>query len=116
MESTQVLTPDYAVIALAVSCDGVRFSPLAVLADTKSAGEGRTVDHPADGVLVDAANETALFFVHRNVPGIAPYTTDPERRSMLTRIPVALRTLADFTERHLPGGCPPPRTAAGRPP
>ncbi|KAH8071693.1 ligase [Aureococcus anophagefferens] len=76
---------------------------------TRRAGGGRTLDHPADGWLVDGATGTVYFFLHRNVPFIREDEQLGDAafgpRSALTRVPVALATLAAFTERHLPGGC-----------
>lgn len=91
-----------AILGLGVSCDGKRFSRLAVLANTTDAGDFRTADHPADGVLVDDASQTALFFVHRNVPSIGNVTGP----SALTRIPITLNSLRAFTRSQLPAGCP----------
>ncbi|KAH8057011.1 ligase [Aureococcus anophagefferens] len=104
-----VLSEAGAAIAVAASCDGERWSALAVLANTTDAGGGRTLDHPADGWLVDGATGTVYFFLHRNVPFIREDEQLGDAafgpRSALTRVPVALATLAAFTERHLPGGC-----------
>ena len=91
-----------AILGLGVSCDGKRFSRLAVLANTTDAGDFRTADHPADGVLVDDTSQTALFFVHRNVPSIGNVTGP----SALTRIPITLSSLRAFTRSQLPAGCP----------
>ena len=91
-----------AILGLGVSCDGKRFSRLAVLANTTDAGDFRTADHPADGVLVDDTSQTALFFVHRNVPSIGNVTGP----SALTRIPITLSSLRAFTRSQLPTGCP----------
>ena len=91
-----------AIVGLGVSCDGVAFSRLAVLANSTDAGDLRSADHPADGVLVDEEKGVALFFVHRNVPHIG----DVPGRSALARVAVALSSLSAFTRAALPDGCP----------
>lgn len=97
-----VRSPDFAAIGLGVTCDGVRFSPLVSVAGAGAApSEGRTLDHPVDGWLVDAVRGEAYFYVHRNVPGIAPRG----KRASLARVPVDLAALRALTERAYPQGC-----------
>jgi len=84
-------------VAISVSCDGLRWSRFTPLVNSTDAGGGRTYDHPVHGFLREGTR--VLFFVHRNVPGIAP---GPSR---LTRVAVELEDLAAFTRASLPRYC-----------
>lgn len=58
---------DDGVVGLSISCDGVSWSPLVVLTNSM-AFENRSVDQPADGLLL--RGNTVYATVHRNVPHI----------------------------------------------
>ena len=60
-------TDGRAFIGLSISCDGVSWSPLVVLTNSM-AFENRSVDQPADGLLL--RGNTVYATVHRNVPHI----------------------------------------------
>ena len=58
-----------AYVALAFSCDGVRFSaPVALLRATPASDRGEVNDHPVDGFATLADGRPA-FYVHEGVPG-----------------------------------------------
>ena len=96
-----VRTSHAAFIGLAVSCDGVHFSPLQHLVDSEpSAMHGRGMDHPVDGLVVRGGN--VHFYVHRNVPGLRllPGSTrrgGRERQSVIMMHSLPLASLKAFT-------------------
>lgn len=58
-------------IGLSLSCDGVNWARLHPLISTQGR-EGRTDDHPVDGLLLSADGAQVHFWVHRAVEDIAP--------------------------------------------
>lgn len=106
-----------AFLGLALSCDGARFSRLEAVLRSAAAPLGRTTDHPVDGWRATGAG--AEFYVHRDVPGIAPAGADSRIVAFLVPAPV----LANYTARARaslgaacapPGAWPPPRQAGPR--
>ena len=102
-------------IGMAMSCDGVRFSRFTRL--VWSVGrEGRTWDHPVDGLLLEADGSVA-FMVHRNVQGISPHAPDESRMLKYRFNLEAFNALTRESKREL--GCasePSSPRAASRPP
>ena len=76
-------------IGLSLSCDGLRWSRPEPLVDSRLAKGGRTADHPVDGVL--RSGDEVYFFVHQNVPDLAP------TGSRLARLTVPAPALAAWS-------------------
>ena len=80
-----------AFIALAISCNGISWSPLIVL--SRSVGElGRTHDQPVDGFLLRGGR--VFVHLHRDVPGIS---SEAGSRSRLERYSLNVEALANVT-------------------
>ena len=98
--STDARAPSQdAYLGLAISCDGVHFSPMVRLAASElSHDAARTVDHPADGWSVEG--DVVHYYLHRDVPGIwaaGERGPTPTRRSRLVRRTLALSWLRSLT-------------------
>ena len=89
-----------AFIGLAITCDGVHFSPMLRAAESELSDDGdRTIDHPVDGLVFRGSH--VHFFIHRDVPGIMPRpgsAREARRHSHLARKTVHIKTLRAFTE------------------
>ena len=89
-----------AFIGLAISCDGVHFSPWLRAAESDLSQDGeRTIDHPVDGLVSRGA--LVHFFVQRDVPGITPRPGSPRaahRHGRLVQKTVHLKSLRAFTD------------------
>jgi hypothetical protein len=80
-----------AFVALALSCDGVAWSPLVAI--RRSTGVlGRTYDQPVDGFVVRSGR--VFLYLHLHVPGISPVSA---HRSRLVRHELRLDTLTELT-------------------
>ena len=91
-------------ISLSFSCDGVRWSRLTHL--IRSVGlEGRTYDHPVDGVLREADGSVS-FFIHKNVLGISPHAPEQSRIVRYRLMATPLRALTMRARSELGGSCP----------
>lgn len=90
---------DDAYVAMAVSCDGLRFSKFLRLVDSTPASLGRGSDHPVDGLL--RRGDDVFFFVHRGVLGVFDDDHDTERinGSRVVRYSVPAAKLAAYTAR-----------------
>jgi len=94
-----------AFVGLAVSVDGVHFSPMHELISSFAAPAGRTTDHPVDGIVV--RDGMAYFWIHQNVPGVCDATdAAPDARvevkcdgPQIVRLGVSLDKLAELTTR-----------------
>ena len=64
-------------VGMAISCDGVHFSPFVKLVQSQGK-EGRTYDQPVDGFAVDGGEVS--FFVHLDVEHISP---DADKQSRI---------------------------------
>ena len=85
----------YAHIALAVSCDGVRFSePLPVIKVPKD-WWGRPNDLPVDGYV--QRGDTVYLFVHENMPFTYDWPHATGRHSRIKRHAVPLEKLRQWT-------------------
>lgn len=84
-------------VAIAVSFDGVRFSQLACAYKSTATPEGRTTDHPVDGLVYD--HPYIYFFVHVAVNDIAdPSIHGPPR---IIRRSIHFKYLQNFTRAAL---------------
>lgn len=64
-------------IGLGLSCDGVEWSSLVPISNT-TGRDGRTQDHPVDGLLQEGSLVSVL--IHKDVYGIAPREAWPTSR------------------------------------
>ena len=94
-------------IGLGISCDGVHFSKLLRAAESELSDDGdRSLDQPVDGLVHRGAE--LHFYVHRDVPGIAPRADSPRvetRQSRLVRKTIGVASLRSYThevKRHSP--------------
>ena len=80
-----------------MSVDGVTWSPGAQLLDTLDAGEGRTIDQVANGVI--ATSGAVHFYIHHDVDGVwkQPIPKPGGLRSGLTRYTMPMGRLHAFT-------------------
>ena len=83
-------------IAMSLSCDGVHFSAMTKLVGTIGR-EGRTWDHPVDGILME--NGTAHFLMHNNVKGIGPNAPGPARILKYRIVTEELRRISEQARR-----------------
>ena len=101
-----VLLDGRATISAAVSCDGTRFSSLWPVYNSRAAKQGRTTDHPVDGLVV--RGEYAYAYVHRDVPAITPDARPKPGQSpppsRIVRLTVPLKALKEFTDRERGAG------------
>mmetsp|Transcript_29757 Transcript_29757/g.95990 ORF Transcript_29757/g.95990 Transcript_29757/m.95990 type:complete len:349 (-) Transcript_29757:443-1489(-) len=90
-------------IAIAVSKDGHTFASMTVLRPSTLTPDGRTRDHPVDGLIVLPDQRLVLVFIQTDVPGIdlgaSNATSAP--RSRLLRIDLAFDYLANLTKAAL---------------
>lgn len=88
-------------IGVSISCDGVVWAPLVVLAISR-VSQSRTWDQPVDGFLKHGDNVFA--FIHTNVPGIP---SNPKARPGLVQVCLTdnalLERLTRAAHAHLPG-------------
>ena len=77
-------------VALALSCDGVRFSDLACVVASPPRPHGRTLDHPATGFV--RRGGAVFAYVQHNVPGIVA-----GRRTRVVRYAASVEALEAFT-------------------
>ena len=84
-------------IAISLSVDGVTWSPGAHLLDTLDAGEGRTIDQVANGII--ATSGAVHFYIHHDVDGVwkQPIPKPGGLRSGLTRYTMPMGRLHAFT-------------------
>lgn len=86
-------------IGLGLSCDGVHFSKLLRAADSDLSDDGdRSLDQPVDGFVQRGG--LVHFFVHRDVPGIAPRPDSRRagtRQSRLVRKTITMASLRSYT-------------------
>ena len=87
-------------IGLSMSCDGVHWSNFTQL--VWSVGrEGRTYDHPVDGMILEADGRVA-FLVHRNVMGISPHAPQDSRLLKYHLQTAAFNELTNSARQTLP--------------
>ena len=92
-------------IGLSMSCDGVHWGSFTQL--VWSVGrEGRTYDHPVDGMVLEADGRVA-FLVHQNVQGISPHAPQD---SKIVKYHFQTGAFNDLTDRmrQTVVGCPGP--------
>ena len=77
-------------VGMAISCDGVHFSPFVKLIQSQGK-EGRTYDQPVDGFAVDGTD--VRFFVHLDVEHISPNADTQSRIEQYTFKTEALRAI-----------------------
>ena len=99
-------------IAMSLSCDGVHFSSMTKLVGTIGR-EGRTWDHPVDGILME--NGTAHFLMHNNVKGIGPNAPGPARILKYRFVTEELRRISEQARRDTIG-CHPRHPSTPPPP
>ena len=99
-------------IAIAVSCDGVRFSTPKIILKNKCRPEGRVSDLVVGGLIV--RNATLFFYVHRDMPtpfAVAnPTLNDPG----LVQHAIPLTRLREFTTDAVLNASPTLQTSCSR--
>ena len=88
---------DDAFVGLALTCDGVAFSPLKRLLNSTPSSLGRSTDHPVLGLV--SRNDNVFFYVHRGVHGVFDDDKEMERLppSRVVRYAVSLDRLRAYT-------------------
>ena len=88
---------DDAFVGLALTCDGVAFSPLRRLLNSTPSSLGRSTDHPVLGLV--SRNDKVFFYVHRGVHGVFDDDKEMERLppSRVVRYAVSLDRLRAYT-------------------
>ena len=88
---------DDAFVGLALTCDGVAFSPLRRLLNSTPSSLGRSTDHPVLGLV--SRNDNVFFYVHRGVHGVFDDDKEMERLppSRVVRYAVSLARLRAYT-------------------
>ena len=90
---------DDAFVGLALSCDGVDFSPLRRILNSTPASLGRSSDHPVVGLV--ARGDTIFLYVHRGVQGVFDDDRDAARLppSRVVRYAASADALRAYTAR-----------------
>jgi len=90
---------DDAFVGLALSCDGVDFSPLRRILNSTPASLGRSSDHPVVGLV--ARGDAIFFYVHRGVQGVFDDDRDAARLppSRVVRYAASADALRAYTAR-----------------
>lgn len=83
-------TDNASCIAVAYSCDGIRFGPLTCAVATEPEPDGRTLDHPVTGFVV--RGDLVYAYVHAAVPGIG----EPRHRTRILRYAARRSDVAEF--------------------
>ena len=88
---------DDAFVGLALTCDGVAFSPLRRLLNSTPSSLGRSTDHPVLGLV--SRNDKVFFYVHRGVHWVFDDDKEMERLppSRVVRYAVSLDGLRAYT-------------------
>jgi len=78
-------------IALSISCDGINWSSLTKLV-WSTGREGRTYDHPVDGLLYEDGR--LYLLMHHDVPNISPFAP---RQSRIAKYELNIAAVRDVT-------------------
>lgn len=100
VENTTFNTDGDSYIALTLSCDGVHWTHLVKLVSSDGY-DGRTLDHPVDGIAIGEDNESVFFYIQRDVQGISPFKNSSiVQHQFNTKF---LRNLTLYAQQSLPG-------------